>query len=194
MQELVRFSEAEVAPDTSIRILGLYIDSKLRWGPHIAQVKARVATQARAIKCLAASIQEAIFIVYKRVYDAVVRPQIAFAASIQHNPVGTAGLKETHVRTLTTIQNDCLRLVLGVYKVIPTQVLEAEAATPPIDIYLDRLVIRHQALRGTHPLTTEGSRIIRRRLRGKRGRARQILTTLSQNKEAWALRELKAEN
>ena len=54
--------------------------------------------------------------------------------------------------------------------------------------------MRHQALRGTHPLTTEGSRIIRRRLRGKRGRARQTLTTLSQNKEAQALRELKAEN
>ena len=36
IQELVRFSEAKVAPDTSIRILGLYIDSKLRWGPYIA--------------------------------------------------------------------------------------------------------------------------------------------------------------
>ena len=36
IQELVRFGEAEVAPDTSIRILGLYIDSKLRWGPYIA--------------------------------------------------------------------------------------------------------------------------------------------------------------
>ena len=54
--------------------------------------------------------------------------------------------------------------------------------------------MRYQALRRTHPLTIEGSRIIRRRLRGKRGRARQILTTPSQNKEAQALRELEAEN
>jgi hypothetical protein len=36
MKETVRFSGAEVTPEASIRVLGLHIDTKLRWGPYIA--------------------------------------------------------------------------------------------------------------------------------------------------------------
>ena len=101
---------------------------------------------------------------------------------------------EKHVKTLAIIQNDCLRIVLGAYKATPVQVLEAEAVISPIQTQLDALVIRHQALRGVHPLTIEGNRIIRRRLRGKRGRARPIRLTPSLEMEEWALRELEAKD
>ena len=192
MSETVQFSGIEVAPSASIRVVGLHIDSKLRRGPHIAQIKARATTQSRALKCLTGLTWGATFTRRKTFHNAVVRPILTFAAPIWHYPKGTAGAVETHTRTLGVIQNDCLRSVLGAYKATPVPVLEAEAATPPILIQLDNLVMKYQALRGTHASTIAGNKKIRRRSKGKRGRARRQALTPTQEKEKWALRELGA--
>ena len=50
--------------------------------------------------------------------------------------------------------------------------------------------MRYQALRGTHPNTVKGTAEIRRRLRGRRGRARKPPPTPSQKKERWTLEEI----
>ncbi len=55
MKMAINFDNVVIEPGSSLRVLGLYIDSKLRWGPHIAQLKARAATQTRAISCIAGS-------------------------------------------------------------------------------------------------------------------------------------------
>ena len=173
MAEPVKFEGAEIDPNTSIRVLGLQIDSKLRWGPHITQVKAKAVNQARAIKCLTGSTWGATFLRCRAVYNAVVRPILTFAAPIWHRPKGTSGFSKTYIRTLETIQNTYLRSVLGAYKATPVQVLEAELQIPPIEIYLDRLTINYQARRGTYPNTLRSIKAIQRRLRGKRGRKRR---------------------
>ena len=79
---------------------------------------------------------------------------------------------------------------MGAYKATPIPVLEAEARIPPIEIYLNRIAMRYQALRGTHPNTVKGTAEIRRRLRGRRGRARKPPPTPSQKKERWTLEEI----
>ena len=56
MTEAVKLGTSEIDPKASIRILGLHVDLKLRWGPYITQVKARATAQARAIKCPVGSI------------------------------------------------------------------------------------------------------------------------------------------
>jgi len=40
---VLNFNNAVIKLGASLRVLGLYIDTKLRWGPYIAQVKARAA-------------------------------------------------------------------------------------------------------------------------------------------------------
>ena len=47
---------------------------------------------------------------------------------------------------------------------------------------------------GVHSLTIEGNRIIRKRLRGKRGRARPMRLIPALEKEEWAFRELEAKD
>lgn len=192
MEETVRFNSTEILPSASIRVLGLHIDTKLRWGPHIAQIKAKATTQVRAIKCLAGSTWGATFEKCRTVYSMAIRPMLTFAAPIWHTPTEKPGQVGKNTRTLATIQNDCLRTALGAYRATPVQVLEAEATIPPIQNHLDRLVMKHQAFKGIHPLTIEGNRAIRRRLKGKRGKARPQHSTPSQEKEAWALQELEA--
>ena len=65
---------------------------------------------------------------------------------------------------MAVIQNNCLRIVLGVYRVNPIQVLEAEADVSLIRIQLDKALLGLKALRGTYLLVQEGNRRIRRKL------------------------------
>ena len=80
--ETVKLGISEIDPKASIRILGLHVDSKLRWGLYITQIKARATAQARAIKCLAGSIWGATFSSCRIVYSAIVRPILTFAGPI----------------------------------------------------------------------------------------------------------------
>ena len=65
---------------------------------------------------------------------------------------------------MAVIQNNCLRIVLGAYRVTPVQVLEAEADVSSIRIQLDKALLGLKALRGTYLLVQEGNRRIRRKL------------------------------
>ena len=104
---------------------------------------------------------------------------LTFAAPIWYTPKNLKGASEKHVNKLAVIQNDCLRTVLGAYRVTPVQVLEAEADVSSIRIQLDKALLELKALRGTHPLVQEGNRKIRRKLQPKRGRRITLLPPLS---------------
>jgi exonuclease III len=190
----INFRDTIIEPKASMRILGLYIDPKLKWGPHLAQVKAKMASQGRALSCLAGSTWGATFQKARTVYSMVVRPMMTFAAPVWHNPKSTSEFTAKHTRQLAVAQNSCLRTVLGAYQATPVQLLEAEALIPPIQLQLDRLVMRSQALRGTHPLVQKNNVTIRNRLRKGRGQRKKPPPTPAQEKEAWALRSLGVES
>ena len=139
---MVDLGEAMVKPETSIRVLGLHIDGKLRWGPHLAKTKAKMATQTLGLSVVAGSTWGAILSKARQVYSAVVRPAMTYVAGSWHNPRGTPGSNRTKVKVLEKIQNQCLRTVFRAFKVTSVTVLEAEARIPPIEIHLDQLVIR----------------------------------------------------
>ncbi len=142
MKMAINFDNTVIEPEANIRVLGLQVDSKLRWGPHIAQLKAKSTNQGRAIKCLAGSTWGVTFQKCRLVYNAVMRPMLTFAASIWYQSKGTSEAIKSHIKRLAIIQNDCLRTVLGAFKATPVPVLEAEAAIASIEIQLDRLVMQ----------------------------------------------------
>ena len=80
---------------------------------------------------------------------------------------------------MAVIQNNCLRIVLGAYRVTPVQVLKAEADVSSIRIQLDKALLGLKALRGIYLLVQEGNRRIRRKLQPKRGRRITPLLPLS---------------
>jgi len=61
MAATIQIQECEVTPRTVIRVLGVQIDSKLRWGPHIRQVQAKMARQNLALSRVTASTWGATF-------------------------------------------------------------------------------------------------------------------------------------
>ena len=120
--------------------------------------------QKRALECLAGSIWGATFTKCRTVYNMVVRPMLTFAALIWHHPRGIEGFSKKPLEKLTKIQNGCLRRITGAYRATPIPVLEAEASVAPLEYQLDKLVLQHQALRGTHTNIRKGNERIARHL------------------------------
>ena len=103
MKATVDLGSVATKPKTSIRVLGLYIDGKLRWGPHMREVKAKMTPQCRALSITAASIWGATLNKARQVYSAVVRPAITYAAAAWYTPRGLLGAQGRHVKQLEAV-------------------------------------------------------------------------------------------
>jgi hypothetical protein len=73
----------------------------------------------------------------RRIYTAVVRPTMAYAAPVWYATTSTGKGKKWMQRELAKIQNEGLRRVLGAYRATSIQV-------SPIELVLDKTVLDHQ--------------------------------------------------
>ena len=157
-------------PKSSIRVLGLYVDGKLRWRPRIKKLTAKMATQCLTLSMTATSTWGVTSNRARTVYNAVVKLAMTYAAAVWHTPEGVKGATRTPGRQLKIVQNRCLRQISKAYKATSIKELEAETEVHLIQTCLDLAVLRQQALRGIHEATRVGNALIRRSLMGKRGR------------------------
>jgi hypothetical protein len=96
-----------------------------------------MATQMLAFSKLAASAWGTSVPSARQVYAVVIRSVLAYAAPNWHE-IGES-LKKLS-KTLTLVQNKCLRIISGAYKAIPARYLESEMAIPLLDLYFDKWV------------------------------------------------------
>ena len=190
MKAVVDLGATVTEPKSSIRVLGLHVDGKLRWGPHLKKVRAKMTSQCLALSVTAASTWGTTLNRARTVYNAVVKPAMTYAAAIWYNPAGTRGATKAPGRQLGIVQNKCLRHVSGAYKATNTRELEAETGVHPMQTSLDLAVLRHQALRGIHDVTKVGNTRIRRALRSKRGRRTTAKEAPAEEKGEWARKAL----
>jgi len=78
----------------------------------------------------------------RQVYQAVIRPAIAYRAAVWHQP---ATKPKGLAIKLQKEQTSSLRTVLGAFKATPVRQLETEAYVPPLDIWLNGRVASYQA-------------------------------------------------
>ena len=116
----IRIDQVTITPGAAIRVLGLWIDTKLRWSPHLAKTQAKLllVNQVRALKCLSALTWGVTLRKAREVYRAVIVPVMTFAAPIWHEPKGAGRSTEILIIKLMTTQNECLRSVLGAYPIV----------------------------------------------------------------------------
>ena len=105
-------------PQQAIRILGVLLDSKLRWGPHIKCTVERATQQSRALTAITGSTWEASFDRARLIYNAVVRPVITYGVTVWAPLEGL--LRPAHQHwigdALERQQQHCLRTVTGSFK------------------------------------------------------------------------------
>jgi hypothetical protein len=138
LQAGIQIEGIEKAPKEGVRILGIWVDPKLKWSAHWSKVQEKSSAQIGALIRTTASTWGASFLRARQVYSAVVRPALTYGAAIWHTPTkGPNGKVQGLAAKLEKIQNKCLRVVAGAYRATPIRSLETETFTPPIDLYLD---------------------------------------------------------
>ena len=121
MSASINIANVNIQPKTDIRVLGLQIDDKLRWGPHVKKIQAKMTKQTLALTRLTASTWGATFAKARLLYSAVVRPAITYASSVWHVPGSVKEHRKGTEKVLATVQYRCLRVVSGAYKATPSK-------------------------------------------------------------------------
>jgi len=67
---------------TNIRILGVQVDTKLKWGPHLQAVKSRYESQLLAFGRISKLIWGASFVKARLIYSLILRPTLSYAANV----------------------------------------------------------------------------------------------------------------
>src|SRR6266487_6433040 len=132
-----------IQPTPVVRVLGIQLDSKLRWKAQEKAIQAKMDTQMLALQHTTASTWGATMPKARQVYQAVIRSALSYGAAIWHQP--SLGKPKGLAARLQKQQNQGLRTVLGAYKATPARMLETELYMPPLDLWLNRQVARFQA-------------------------------------------------
>jgi Reverse transcriptase (RNA-dependent DNA polymerase) len=140
MMATLQIGQIQKVATNNVRVLGVQIDTKLKWGPHLAKIVQKHTSQSFAINRISTSTWGASFKMAKLVYTSVVRPTIAYGAAIWYAPQGITTARKHVDRKLEVLQNKNLRTVLGAYRAVGSRILEKEAGIPPISTILSAQV------------------------------------------------------
>lgn len=143
MQAAVQIPKFQDGPVPVMRILGIYLDSKLKWGPHVNLTAAKAASHMASITRLTKSTWGATFAKARQIYAAVVRPVLSYECPVWFSLGDERANRNRLIYPLQTVQNKCLRTITGAYKRTNVQVLEHEARVAPLGLHLEMLAIDH---------------------------------------------------
>lgn len=130
----IQIGEAIIAPSQQVRLLGVYLDPKLKWKAHLQQIRLKMTKHIGALSKIAASTWGPTLASSRKIYTAVVRPGMIYASPIWHR----AGSEPKGiVKELSRIQNKCLRIISGAYRATAIDILEIETRILPLHIYLN---------------------------------------------------------
>jgi hypothetical protein len=143
-----------VRPTASVKILGLIMDSRLRYQEHTARAATKGLQAAMALKRLRGLSPS----VTRKLFNATVAPVVDYASS-----VWTHARTASAERVLKRVQRVGGQAVVGCFQTVGTAVAEAEANLPTIGERHSRKALRMwvdlHSIPSTHPL----AQMIRRR-------------------------------
>ena len=102
------------------KLLGIYLDKKLRWKDHIEYIVEQCGKRINAIKAVAGREWGADTVTLRTFYIAFVRSKLTYCSEVW----GSAA--KTHINKLQLIQSSALRICLGCPKSTPTSAMEVE--------------------------------------------------------------------
>lgn len=124
-----------IKPALSIKYLGVRLDTALKWGPHITAATSKATKSIQALGVLAASTWGLRTLELRQLYQAVVLPQLGYAAS-----AWWGDLTSKQINALHAVQKEGLRVATGAFRATARTALEVEIFIPPIHLNLQHTV------------------------------------------------------
>jgi hypothetical protein len=129
--------EVKIKISQRVRYLGLFLDPKLSWKPHVETMAACTRSSLRSLALLGNSVRGLCFVAWRCLYHAILIPILTYGIAAWHPPDGTCkGL----ISVLQVVQNDALRKMGGCFKMTPIDPLHNLMAIPPIEFTARKLV------------------------------------------------------
>lgn len=151
MSASIKINEVETSPTPQIKVLGLYIDSKLTWAPHTMRVKKKLTTCMYALSKTTTSTYGMNFRKARQVYKACISSVITYGSQVWYDPTSTIKSAAKTVGKLQVEQNKAIRMVTGAFRATPVAVLHKEAYIPPLKNTLDFLQVSIRSKQGMPP-------------------------------------------
>ncbi len=107
--------DATINPSPHARVLGVILDKKLSWQPHLQHIKSKLATQTNVLTRLTASTWGTSLRVSRLLYTAVVRPAITTSCPAWWAPPSMPFFQKGVGEELQKAENRCLRTISGAY-------------------------------------------------------------------------------
>lgn len=131
----------------SARYLGFWLDPELTFVDHRQRAVQKASKSLEALRSLAGSTWGGSVMAMRRVYQAVVIPQMLYGVAAWHQPLGlTRELINEQIRPFAAIQKRAACMIGGAFRTTAAAALEIELHLPPIDIEMARIA-KETALR-----------------------------------------------
>ena len=144
----------EIKPETKLRVLGVWVDPKLKWKEHIKVAVGKGTAAFESVSRIAASTWGPCLRRTRLLYTAIARPAMVYGAQAWFTGMNGKQMKSDLVQ-LEVIQNKCLRRITGGYKRTPREALEREAKVQPFSLYCDNLTMNRALKSEGHKVTEE---------------------------------------
>jgi hypothetical protein len=129
--------EVKVKISQCVRYLGLFLNPKLLWKPHVETMAAHAWSTLRSLNLLGNSVRGLRFAAWRRLYHAILVPILTYGIVAWHPPDGT---RKGLISVLQVAQNDALRKMSGCFRTMPIDPLHNLMAIPPIEFTARKLV------------------------------------------------------
>ena len=118
------------------KYLGVQLDRRLTWKPHVDQSAERALKRTRLLKRLTATKWGANQDVLKTTYKAYIRPMLEYGSEV------TVTASASVQNKLDLAQNTALRVITGAAKSTPIEAMEAQTQIEPLQSYRERSALR----------------------------------------------------
>lgn len=129
-----------------IRFLGMILDSKLKWSPHIDNVKRECSQRNNLLKTLGhqkwGAEKETLIMIYK----ALIRSKLDYGSFLYMHACKSA------LKKLDSIQNTALRISSGAFRTSPTLSIACETGEAPLHYRRNKLALTYIARLAQNPV------------------------------------------
>lgn len=116
--------------------LGVIVDSRLRWGLHIASATQKGEDVLNALSRITSSLWEPSIRNQRLIYSAVVRSKMLYGSQVWAIRCDIRPLAKSLMSKLDKKQEKCLREITGGYKHAPKIILEGKAILLPLELHI----------------------------------------------------------